>query len=818
MFGSGRCRASAATLASAVLLAAVASIAPGSTASATSVVPAQGPISSVALWGGGPVPRAALDPELSTSTRVRASAVPPQSPGRDQAGAQEEAPDPPLSPILYPSFNGPGSDDGWDESSSGGFSTVTDEYFLLTGVKGIDGSENSADLCGYPGGCDPDEVYQSFTVPDGVTQAILTFDVAAACNQPAGETCDTGPNYPVTVGLMDGNDNTAGDSFTFEVTNPSTGGIYVSPMSSESVNVTSFLQGRPLQTIKAIAYDAAAPGDLTEWFVDNVVLSVSALASPPTNIIATSTASGQASVSWTAPSDAIPDDVTGYTVTTDNDQGVAVGTPESVSGTSTTITGLTDGTPWYFSVASVSPIGTGPAAESNSVTPLSGAAPGAALTAVSQSQYLLPNSDGTTWQVMDASKLAFTIDPSSTENVLLGANADLWTFNSGYNQDLGIQVTPGSGTPVLAAWKESGGFAGTFSPNAAFVETVYPMNAGTTYTVQIVWKTNTAAIGATIAAGAGPIGSSFSPTRLTADVLPAGYQSVVSTQQYTSINSNGSTWVELDGAHLVTTAFSPSSAESVVVSGNADLWTANAGYNQDLGIFVSVNGATPVLVAWKESGGFAGTFSPNAAFVQAVYPMTAGDSYVFSLWWKANTRAIGTIFVGAGSSPTFSPTRLTVYPLPADSAPDQWATAPSNTQYSLPNSNGSTWVEMDPTNLAPTAIAIGSGGAAETVLVSGNADLWTANSGYNQDLGIEVSVNGGTPALVAWKESGGFAGTYSPNAAFVQAVYTMNPGNSYVFSLWWKTNHSAPGATIYAGAGPINSAYSPTRLTVVPQL
>jgi uncharacterized protein YvpB len=542
---------------------------------------------------------------------------------------------------------------------------------------------------------------------------------------------------------------------------------------------------------------------------------------PPVSVAATSSDSGQAVVSWTPPADAAAYGVTGYGVITYTDQRQPVGLGRLLSGaatTSITMTGLTDGTPLYFAVASVNSMGDSAAVESNSVTPLSGTAPGAAETAMSQSQYLLPNSDGTTWQVMDESNLAFTIDPSSTENVLLSANADLWTVNAGYNQDIGIQVTPGSGTPVLAAWKEAGGFAGTFSPNAAFVETVYPMSAGTTYTVQIVWKTNIPAIGATIAAGAGPIGSSFSPTRLTADVLPVGYQSVVSTEQYASINSNGSAWAELDAAHLVTTAFSPSSAESVVVSGNADLWTANAGYNQDLGIFVSVNGATPTLVAWKESGGFAGTFSPNAAFVQAVYPMTAGNSYVFSLGWKANKPANGTIYVGAGPiAGNYSPTRLTVYPLPADAALDQWQSVVSTEQYSSINSNGSTWAEMDPTNLATTPLTIGSGGAAETVLVSGNADLWTANNGYNQDLGIEVSVNGATPALVAWKESGGFAGTYSPNAAFVQAVYTLEPGNSYVFSLWWKTNKPANG-TIYVGAGPISSAFSPTRLTVVPQM
>src|SRR5947209_4880848 len=67
------------------------------------------------------------------------------------------------------------------------------------------------------------------------------------------------------------------------------------------------------------------------------------------------------------------------------------------------------------------------------------------------------------------------------------------------------------------------------------------------------------------------------------------------------------------------------SADSyAVLSGNADLWTSVAGYNQDLGISVSGTGQSvyPTRAgqpeAWKESGGFAGTFSPNAAFVQTV--------------------------------------------------------------------------------------------------------------------------------------------------------------------------------------------------------
>ncbi|MGD0834057.1 MAG: fibronectin type III domain-containing protein [Candidatus Dormibacteria bacterium] len=538
--------------------------------------------------------------------------------------------------------------------------------------------------------------------------------------------------------------------------------------------------------------------------------NIAVLPDPPTDVTATLTGSNQATITWVPPTDVSTEGITGYEVTLDNALGQAIGTPQSVPGAlspcDTTFGSLPYGAPIYFSVASVNSVGTGRGGESTSLTPLSGVSPAAGTTAVSTKQYQLPNSDGVTWQVMDETDLAFTMTPSSSENVLLSANSDLWTAATGYNQDLGILVTPSGGSPALAAWKESGGFAGTYSPNAAFVETVYAMTGGTTYTVQVVWKTNKAAIGATIAAGAGS-SPNFSPTRLTADVLPAGSQSAVSTQQYTLPNSNGSSWAPMDATNLKVT-LSGASGEDAVVSGNSDLWTANAGYNQDLGIFVSVNGGTATLVAWKESGGFAGTFSPNAAYVQTVCPMTAGDTYVFSLEWKTNKAAPGaTIEAGAGTSPTFSPTRLTAYEVASASM----ATAVSTQQYLLPNSNGSIWSPMDATNLSTSVT-----GSAETVLVSGNADLWTANGGYNQDLGIFVSVDGGTATLLAWKESGGFAGTYSPNAAYVQTVYTMSSGHTYVFSLEWKTNIPASGATIDAGAGSAPT-FSPTRLTVVPQ-
>ncbi|HEY8685379.1 MAG TPA: hypothetical protein VIO57_07220, partial [Chloroflexota bacterium] len=52
---------------------------------------------------------------------------------------------------------------------------------------------------------------------------------------------------------------------------------------------------------------------------------------------------------------------------------------------------------------------------------------------------------------------------------------------------------------------------------------------------------------------------------------------------------------------------------------------------------------------------------------------------------------------------------------------------------------------------------------------------------------------------------------YSPNAAFVTTTVALSAGSSYTIKLVWKANRADPG-TIWAGAGPSNSGYSPTRL------
>jgi hypothetical protein len=190
----------------------------------------------------------------------------------------------------------------------------------------------------------------------------------------------------------------------------------------------------------------------------------------------------------------------------------------------------------------------------------------------------------------------------------------------------------------------------------------------------------------------------------------------------------------------------------------------------------------------------------------------SAGTYVFKVKWKANKNAAGaTIYGGAGPiAGNYSPTRLTAIFEPTGSL----ASTSASAQYRLTGSNGAAWQAMDTGGLQ----MVFTPGTTGNYVVSANADLWTANAGFNQDIAIFIS--GGsfaTPTLLGWKESGGYAGTYSPNAAYAETVVGLQSSTQYTIWLAWKTNVSAGGATIFGGAGPLSGLYSPTRLTVIPQ-
>ena len=156
---------------------------------------------------------------------------------------------------------------------------------------------------------------------------------------------------------------------------------------------------------------------------------------------------------------------------------------------------------------------------------------GVLFTAVTTTLLGLSNSDGGTFQEMapDATQgltgsppLVLSITPAFNCLAVLTINADLYTGTAGVNQDMGIWIDQANSTTFpqnIVAWKESGGTAAN-SPNAAFLETVFPMTRGVTYNVHGKWKANKSTTG-TIRAGAGPFPLSaglthVSPSRLSA--------------------------------------------------------------------------------------------------------------------------------------------------------------------------------------------------------------------------------------------------------------------------------------------------------------
>jgi hypothetical protein len=133
-------------------------------------------------------------------------------------------------------------------------------------------------------------------------------------------------------------------------------------------------------------------------------------------------------------------------------------------------------------------------------------------------------------------------------------------------------------------------------------------------------------------------------------------------------------------------------------------------------------------------------------------------------------------------------------------------------QYSVANSNGTTWQAINSPALVMTVVPA----ANSNYMLSANADLWTTVAGYNQDIGIMVSGGlFGAGTLVTWKESGG-TGAFSPNAAFAFGDVPLVGGTTYTIWLVWKSNNPAAGqVSIYTGAGPIKNTtrFSNTSLT-----
>ncbi|WP_153504840.1 N,N-dimethylformamidase beta subunit family domain-containing protein [Cumulibacter manganitolerans] len=179
----------------------------------------------------------------------------------------------------------------------------------------------------------------SWTAPPNGGSAITKYTVTPYAGTTAGTPVTVTGNPPATGTTVTGLTN--GTSYTFTVT--ATNAVGTGPASDPSNAVTPSAPTAP-----------AAPSGVTATAGDT-----------------------SATVSWTAPPNG-GSAITKYTVTPY--AGTTAGTPVTVTGnppaTGTTVTGLTNGTSYTFTVTATNAVGTGPASDpSNAVVPA--AAPGA---------------------------------------------------------------------------------------------------------------------------------------------------------------------------------------------------------------------------------------------------------------------------------------------------------------------------------------------------------------------------------------------------------------------------------------------------------
>jgi hypothetical protein len=166
-----------------------------------------------------------------------------------------------------------------------------------------------------------------------------------------------------------------------------------------SVTVSGLTNGTAY-TFSVLAVNAVGSGPGSA--ASNAVVPV-AVPGPPQNVRAVP-GNGAVTVSWTAPVSNGSSPITGYTLTPASGPAVNLGVT-----TSTTATGLANGTTYRFTVAAINAIGAGAASTSNNVTPLAvsgweslagslGAGPAAASVASGSLDFFYTGTDGALWQ------------------------------------------------------------------------------------------------------------------------------------------------------------------------------------------------------------------------------------------------------------------------------------------------------------------------------------------------------------------------------------------------------------------------------------
>ena len=529
----------------------------------------------------------------------------------------------------------------------------------------------------------------------------------------------TAPGAPTGVSAVAG-DGTATVSWTAPVSNggsaitgyvvtSSPGGLTGST-SGTSVAVNGLTNGTPY-TFTVVASNVAGPGPASA--PSTAVTPTAAATAPgaPTGVSAVA-GNGSATVSWTAPASNGGSAITGYVVTSSPG-----GLTGSTAGTSVAVNGLTNGTPYTFTVVASNVAGPGPAsAPSTPVTPTAAAtAPGAptGVSAVAGNgsatvSWTAPASNGgsaITGYVVTSSPGGFTGSTAGTSVAVNGlTNGTSYTFTVVASNIVGpgpASAPSSAVTPNAAATAPGAptGVTATAGDASASVSWIAPVSDGgsaiTGYTVTVL-----------------PGGATFQPVGTATTVNVTGLTNGTS-YTFTVVATNSvSDGPASDPSSPVIPAPAPPTAPGAPTGVTATAGDASA----------SVSWIAPVSDGGSAITGYTVTVLPGGATFQPVGTattvnvtgLTNGTSYTFTV---VATNSVSDGPPSAPSAPV-TPTAAATAPGAPTGVTAIAGNGSATVSWTAPASNGGSAITGYTVTASPGG-AFATTNGATTVVVSG---------------------------------------------------------------------------------------------------